>query len=96
MASRVLDRRAIEVEDVWHHACVRGAMVGVVHRADRVAECVDRAQAFLKGDCPHGRGRHHVRAGHEIRTVSVRAQQILVHQTHALECDALTHGVVVR
>ena len=51
----VLDRGAVEVQHHRHDHRVRGAVMGAIDRADRVAERVDRAQPLLEGDRAHRR-----------------------------------------
>ena len=73
----LLDGGAVELEDGGHTDGVSGAVVSVVHGAERMAEGVDGAEAFLKGGGAHGGGAHHVGAGFDIGAVLVGAQEVV-------------------
>ena len=53
-------------------------VVGMVMRADGVAECMDRAKALLKGRGAHGGGTHHVGACLDIGAVGIGAWQVVL------------------
>ena len=73
----LLDGGAVELEDGGHTNSVGGAVMSMVHGAERMAEGVDGAEAFLKGGGAHGGGAHHVGAGFDIGAVLVGAQEVV-------------------
>ena len=71
-------------------------MVGVVHRADRVAKCVNSAKPLLETGRAHRSRRHHIRARLDVAAVLIGAGQVVDHQLHPFKGDALRHGVIMR
>ena len=70
--------------------------MGVVERANRMRQRMDRAERLLEGGGAHGGGRHHVRARLEIAAVPVGADQVLLDQPHALHRDAVGERMIER
>jgi len=54
------DRRSVELQHRWHADRIGCAVVGVVDRADRVRQRVDRAEPLLERRRAHRGGRHHM------------------------------------
>ena len=96
LVEALLDGGAVELEDGGHTDGVSGAVVGMVHGAQGMAEGVDGAKAFLKGGGAHGGGAHHVSAGFDIGAVLVGAREVVDDQFHAFDGDALAHRMVMR
>ena len=92
----LLDGGAVELEDGGHTDGVGGAVMSMVHGAERMAEGVDGAEAFLKGGGAHGGGAHHVGTRFDVGAVLVGAGEVVDDQFHAFDGDALAHGMVVR
>ena len=92
----LLDGGAVELEDGGHTDGVGGAVMSMVHGAERMAEGVDGAEAFLKGGGAHGGGAHHVGTRFDVGAVLVGAGEVVDDQLHAFDGDALAHGMVVR
>ena len=70
--------------------------MGVVERADRMRQRMDGAEPLLEGGRAHRRGAHHVRARLEVLAVGHRLRQVLEHQPHAFDRDAVGHRVIAR
>ena len=68
----VLDGLAVEDQHIGHEHRVGQAVMGVVERADRMRQRVDRAEPLLEGGGAHGGRRHHVGARFEIGAVRDR------------------------
>ena len=47
--------RLVELQNSGHANRIRGAVMRVVDRANRMGQRVDSAKPFLKSRCPHGR-----------------------------------------
>ena len=67
--------------------------MGVIERADRVAERMDGAEPLLEGDRPHAGRRHHVRPGREVLAVAIGHRQPFLDQAQGLHRDAVGHGM---
>ena len=91
-----LDGRAVEDQHIGHEHAVGHAVMGVVERADRMRQRVDGAEALLEGGRAHRRRAHHVGAGFEIVAVRHRLRQVLEHEPHALDGNALGHRMIAR
>ncbi len=85
----VLDRGAVELQHVGHEQRVRHAVVLVVERSHRMRQRVHGAERLLERCGAHGGGRHHVRAGVDVVAVLGDARQVLSHQPHALDRNAV-------
>ena len=92
----VLDRGAIELDHVGHDDGVGQAVVRVENGAHRMGQRMDRAQALLECRRAHLRRRQHVAAGLDVATVLDRTTEVLLHQPHAFDGDALGIGVITR
>ncbi len=90
----VRDRRPIEGEHIGHEHGVGEAVMGVVDRTHGVTQRMDGAEAFLEGDGAHAGGGHHLAARDQIGAVGDRDRQVLLHQPHAFDGDAVGEGVV--
>ena len=71
-------------------------MVGVVDRADRVRQGVDRAKPFLERRRAHRRRAHHVGAGDQVLPVLHRRRQRFLDEAHAFKRDAVGERVIAR
>ena len=91
-----LDRRAVEDEHIGHEHAVGRAVMGVVEGADRMRQRVDRAEALLEGGGAHRRRAHHVGARLDIVAIGHGLGQVHEDEPHALDGNALGHGVVAR
>jgi hypothetical protein len=88
-----LDRLSVEGQHIGREYRIRKAVMGVVERADRVREGVDRTEPLLERGRAGERRRHHVGARLEIAAVRDRAREILFHQPGAFERDAVRERV---
>src|SRR4029078_7726103 len=91
-----LDRRAVENEHIRHEHAIGRTVMGVVERAHRMRQSVDRAEALLEGRGPHCRRAHHMRARFEVAAVHHRLWQVGKDEPHTLHRDAFGHRMVVR
>ena len=68
--------------------------MGVVERADGMAQGVDGAEALLERRGAHRRRAHHVAARVDVVGVGRDPGQLLDHQPHAFHRDAVGHRVI--
>ena len=57
---------------------------------------MDGAKPLLKGGGPHHCGAHHIGAGDQIIAGGKGTWQIVDHQPHSLQRNALAHRVIMR
>ena len=67
--------------------------MGVIERADGVAQGMDGAEPLLEGDRPHAGRRHHVTPGRKVPAVAIGHRQPFLDQAHGLQGDAVGHGM---
>ena len=67
--------------------------MGIIDRADRMAQRMDGAEALLEGGRAHHRGNQHMRPGREVRAVLYGGWQPLLDQAHAFQRHAIGHRV---
>ena len=92
----VPERLAVEIEDVGHEDRVRQPVVGVVERAHGMRQRVDGAEALLERRCTHRSGAHHVSTRLDVVGVGDHLGQVLEHQPHALDGDAVGQRMISR
>ena len=71
-------------------------MMGVMHRANRVAQSMNCPQALLEGGSAHDCRTHHMSARLDICTIGIGPRQIALDQPHALQRYPLAHRVIMR
>ena len=86
-------RRAVIGEDIGHEHGVGEAVMGVEMCADRVAERVDGAEAFLEGGRAHGGGGEHIAAGGDVARVMGCGDEAGFDEADAFDGDAVSDGV---
>ncbi len=70
--------------------------MGVVQRPQWMRQRVHSTEATLEGGGAHARGHQHLQPRLDVGALTDRTRQVLLHQAHAFQRDALGHGMEQR